>query len=349
MNSQSAGISQPSIRSTAAVSSDSSADSRSQRRRFDQPTNWHYSHPFPGDPLLSRFQPLPVILAHDRFSKGQCGWMDLMNNFVLEGHRPRPSIVCKHEFGPVMLSNANFGYAGTHGAMSGGYSMKLATKAEANPYEEPPAPGGMSHAIKRLTSCRPLGRLQIEMWYSYTAEQDRAGTGETDVRAFGVMIDLQDEEKRYFPGVRYVNSVNGSTARRWQYTQAADVTDAEWAYGTEGDWCKRGVDPQWFGRRRSDGSGDSFQWVPGGEQTLCYNESPDKINWMYLRLQVDTAAGEYVELQSGMTIFDLRGIQPTYVKPYKNLTGLVNPVIWVEADRQRRAFFFVDSVVISCE
>jgi hypothetical protein len=275
--------------------------------------------------------------------------MDLMNNFVLDGHRPRPSIVCKHEFGPVMLSNANFGYAGTHGAMSGGYALKLATKAEANPYEGPPAPGGLSHAIKRLTAFRQTGPLQLEMWFSYTAEQDRAGTGESAIRAFGAFFDVQDETYRYFPGVRYVNSANGKMIRRWQYMRAADVTDTEWAYGTEGDWCKAGVDPLWFGRRYDDGSADSFQWIPGGDQTLCYNESPDKINWMYLRLQVDTTTREYVELQAGSRVLNLRGLKPTYVEPYKGITGLINPVIWIEADQNRRVFMFVDSVLISCE
>ncbi len=309
-----------------------------------------YTHPFPTHPELTRFAPLPFLLTHDTFHRGQNGWMDLMNNFVLEGHRPRPSMVTKHEFGPVMLSNANFGYAGTHGGMSGDYVLKLATKAEANPYAGPPAPGGLSHAIKRLTTFRPPGRLQLEMWFSYTAEQDRAGTGESAIRAIGALFDLQDEEYRYFPGVRYVNSVDGTLLRRWQYMRATDdVTDAEWAYGKEGDWCKKGVDPLWFGRRYSDGGGDGFRWVPDGEQTLCYNESPDKINWMYFRMQVDTATREYVELQVGPKVFDLRGLRPTYVSPYKGITGLINPVIWIETDQNRRVFLYVDSVLISCD
>ncbi|WP_425396023.1 DUF6772 family protein [Aeoliella sp.] len=320
-----------------------------ETKRFDDSHSQRPVHPYPGMPELSRFNPLPAILAHDAFHQGQSGWMDLMNNFVLEGHRPRPSMVTKHEFGPVMLSNANFGYAGTHGGMSGTYVLKLATKAEANPYEGPPAPGGLSHAIKRLTTFRPAGRLQFEMWFSYTAEQDRAGTGESAVRAFGVLFDLQDEQYRYFPGVRYVNFADDEQIRRWQLMQAADVTDAEWAYGREGDWCKRGVDPVWFGRRYADGSGDAFQWVPNGEQLLCYNESPDKINWMYLRFQVDTATREYVELQVGPKVYDLRGTRPTYVAPYKGITGLVNPVVWIESNQQRRVFLYVDSILISCD
>ncbi len=301
------------------------------------------------DPVLSRFQPLPVILSMDTFERSQGGWMDLMNNFVLDGFKCRPSIVTKHKWGPVMLSNANFGYAGTHGAMTGGYSLKLATKPYANRYEEPPHEGGMSHAIKRLTAFRPRGLMQIEFWYAYTPEQDRCGLGEPDIRAFGTFFDIQDDEYRYFAGARYLNSVNGELKKRWQYCSAADVTDREWAYDTDGDWCKRGIDPTWFGKRRSDGSTDGFKWLPGGEQQLCYNESADKINWSYFRLTIDTAKREYVELQSGNRIFDMRGLKPTLVKRYAGVDGLVNPCLWIEADNNRRVFLFVDSIVISCE
>lgn len=301
--------------------------------------------------LYGKFRPLQTVLSYDCFDQGQNGWMDLVNSFVLEGHRPRPSIITKHRFGPVMLSNANFGYAGTHGAMSGLYSLKLATRREANPYEQPPSPGGMSHAIKRMTACPfpSSGKVQLEMWYTYTPEQDRVGLGEKDIRAFGAMFDIQDEEYRYFSGARYVNSVNGELKRRWQYMQAAEVTDEQWAYDTKGDWCRRGVDPQWFGRRNSDGATDSFQWAPDGEQTLCYNESDDKINWSYFRLTLDTARRQYVEIQSGRKVISLEGVQPTLVAPYRGINSLLNPVIWIEADTARRVFFFVDSIVISAE
>jgi hypothetical protein len=301
--------------------------------------------------MLSKYRPLSTILCHDDFDRGQCGWIDLMNNFVLPGHKCRPSIVEKHSWGPVMLSNANFGYAGTHGAMDGVYSLKLATKGEANPYEMPPAPGGMSHAIKRLTASpfAGAGLVQLEIWFAYTPEQDRIGIGEKDIRAFGLMFDVQDAEFRYFIGARYLNSVNGEMKRRWQYAQAADVTDEQWTYDTKGDWCRRGVDPQWFGKRRGDGGTDGFRWIPDGDEVLCYNESDDKINWSYLRLTIDTCKREYVELQSGRNVYNLRGLRPTYVSPYKGITSLLNAYVWIEADTNRRVFFYVDSALISVE
>lgn len=298
------------------------------------------------DGTLDRYSPLAHILCYDNFDTGLNGWIDLKPNFRFENFEPRRGTVDLTHWGPTMLSSATYQYAGTHGSMTGTYSMKLTTKRRAGRYEEIPAAGSMGHAVKRLSVHRPKGRLQFEMWYAYKPEQDRPGFSEKDVRAFGFLFDLQDEAHRYMPAVRYVNSVNGELAHRWQYAQAADVTDAEWEYGREG-WCRRGVDPCWFGRRYPDGTTDAFREVSGGEQQLCYNESDDKLNWLYLRVLVDLATREYVELQSGDQTFDLHGISPTLVDPYANITGLLNPMVWVEADTDRRVFLYVDSIVIS--
>jgi hypothetical protein len=295
------------------------------------------------------FEPLANVLCADDFDRGMCGWMDLMPNFVMPGHQPRPAAIDKTLWGPTMLSNANFCFAGTHGSMGGTYSLKLATRPVANPYNQPPAPGSLSHAIKRL-SMRGRGLTQIEAWFSYTPEQDRAGIGENDVRAFGAFFDVQDERHRYFAGVRYVNSIDGQLTRRWQYARASEgLSDRQWAYDTDGDWARAGVDPQWFGRRYDDGRTDGFQWIDGGEQQLVYNESDDKINWMYLRLTIDTAKREYVEMQCVDRVFDLRGRSPTLAAPYAGIHGLLNPVFWIEADTNRRVFLFVDSVVVSAD
>jgi hypothetical protein len=275
--------------------------------------------------------------------------MNLMPNYTLENFGVRNSIVEKTQWGPIMLSTATYRFPGTHGSMDGIYSLKMATRPVARPYEQPPAPGSISHAVKRLSMHRKPGLLQFEMWYAYTTEQDRWGLSEKDIRAFGMCFDVQDDKARNFVGVRYVNSINGEMKKEWQYMQAADVTDEEWAYGTQGDWCKRGVDPIWYGRRYPDGRTDGFQFIPNSRQELVYNESDDKINWLYLRFLYDLDKKEYVELQSRNKIFDLRGITPTHVPPYARIEGLLNPVIWIETDTNRRVFLYVDSVVISME
>ncbi|MBN2577757.1 MAG: hypothetical protein JXB10_02110 [Pirellulales bacterium] len=48
-------------------------------------------------------------------------------------------------------------------------------------------------------------------------------------------------------------------------------------------------------------------------------------------------------------MFDLRGIRPTLVQPYSGIQGLLNPLVWIETDSDRRVFLFIDSIVISCE
>jgi hypothetical protein len=302
------------------------------------------------DAGLSKYQPLKRIICYDDFDKGLNGWMDLHPNYVGKDFNTlRYSHVDKTQWGPLMLSSASFRLAGTHGSMDGTYSLKLSTRPVANTYTEAPAPGSLSHGIKRLTTHLPKGLRQYEMWYAYTPEQDRQGLSEQAMRAFGVFFDIQDDDYRYFIGARYVNAVNGEMVRRWQIFQAKDVTDVEWAYGVENDWCKMGIDAMWYGKRYADGSTDGFEWVPDGYQDLCYNESDDKINWSYLRLLIDTEKREYVELQSGSKVFDLRGTKPTLTAPYARIKGLFNPSMWVENDTDRRVFFYADSVVISGE
>lgn len=302
------------------------------------------------DAGLNKYQPLKKIICYDDFDKGLNGWMDLHPNYVGKNFNTlRYSHVDKTQWGPLMLSSASFRLSGTHGSMDGTYSLKLSTRPVANPYTEAPAPGSLSHGIKRLTTHLPKGLRQFEMWYAYTPEQDRQGLSEQAMRAFGVFFDIQDDDYRYFIGARYVNAVNGEMVRRWQIFQAKDVTDVEWAYGVEDDWCKMGIDAMWYGKRYADGSTDGFEWVPDGYQDLCYNESDDKINWGYLRLLIDTEKREYVELQSGTKIFDLRGTKPTLTAPYARIKGLFNPSIWVENDTDRRVFFHADSIVISAE
>ena len=305
---------------------------------------------------LARFDPLEHVLVHDVFDTGQHGWMALLPNFTqAPDFDTRRSIIDKSQWPPVMLSSATYRYPGTHGSLSGTYSLKIPTRPVCRPYAEPPAPGSMGHAIKRMSFHRSTrGLHQIEMWFAYTVEQDRirgmedlAGISENAVRAFGAGFDIQERGERYFVGARYLNAMDGTPVRKWQIMQAADVTDREWAYGAEGEWNKRGIDPMWYGRRHPDGSTDGYQFVPAGEQLLCYNETDCKINWLYFRLLFDTAKREYVELQAQDAVYDLRGTAVSAVAGYARIDGLMNPVIFVENDAPRRVFLYVDSVVIS--
>lgn len=302
------------------------------------------------DRQLERFRPLSRIITFDDFDTGFNGWMDLTPNYVEENYESFPSAVDLSSWAPSMLSSASMRFAASHGSMDGTYSLKLTTRPVSAPHTEPPADGSMGVVLKRLSRFGDPTLIQIEAWYAYTPEQDREGHGEEDIRAFGFYFDIQDGEHRYMPGVRYVNSLGGRLVKRWQYWKASEgVTHEDWNFGVEDGWCKPGIDNLWYGRRHEDGSSDGYQWVPGGDQDLLYNESPDKINWLYFRLTVDVAKREYVELQSMDQVFDLRGIQPTLADRYRAIDNLINPIFYVETDADRSVHLFLDSVVYSTE
>ncbi len=307
---------------------------------------------------LDRFNPLKKVLVCDVFNNGFNGWVTLMPNFTqAPDFGTREGVIDKKQWPPVMLSSATYRCPGTHGSMSGTYSLRLSTRPLASRYEEIPLAGSMGHAAKRLSFHRPeRGLVQFEMWFAYTAEQDRvsgtqdlAGLSECSIRAFGASFDMQEGGERYFAGARYLNSVNGGLKQRWQVMKAAECTDEEWTFGRQGEWCRRGVDPFWYGRRYPDGRHDGFCDVPGAQQQLCYNETDCKINWLYFRLLIDTARREYVELQCEDVTFAVRGIDFTLVPGYARIEKLLNPNIWVENDTNRRVFLYVDSVLISME
>lgn len=305
------------------------------------------------------YQPLPNILCYDDFNQGLNGWLPLTPNWKQDELDYFPSQRRHIDWGTPMLSTATFPYAGTHGAMQGTYSMKIPTRAVAAPAQDFPPAGSLGIGIKRLTILQ-RGLLKIEMWHAFKPEQDRPGIGESDVRAIGFTWDIQDAEKRYFCGVRYMNAANGKMQQRWQYLKASDGTDEEWgemgesAVGAEPGnaahakvYIQRGLGSEHLGRRDSEGGGEGFADVPGGHQALCYNETPDKINWHYFAFTVDLAKREYVELRSVNQVYDLRGIQPTLTEPYPRISFLLNPLLWIETDTDRRAFWFIDSIMIS--
>lgn len=299
---------------------------------------------------LERFNPLGRVITYDDFDTGYNGWMDLTPNFVYDDYESFDSVVDLTSWPATQLSSAAMRFVSSHGSMEGTYSLKLTTAPTGGPHTEPPRPGSMGHAIKRLSRFGDPDLIQIEAWYSYTPAQDRSGVGENDIRAIGFFFDVQDSEYRYMPGVRYVNALGGKPVRRWQYYRVADgVTVNDWSFGIDDAWCVPGVDNQWYGRRFEDGSGDGYQWIPGGEQELLFNESPDKINWLYFRLTVDVRRRRYVELQSMDQVFDMRDLEPTLVPGYNSIKDLINPVFFVETDTDRSVNLFLDSVVYSCE
>ena len=107
--------------------------------------------------LRSRYQPLKRVLSYDVFNTGFNGWMTLMPNFTEYPDFDVPkTLVNKDQWPPVMLSSATFRYPGTHGAMSGTYSLKLSTRPVAAPYDGDS--GGRLSGTCHLSGFRSLVR-----------------------------------------------------------------------------------------------------------------------------------------------------------------------------------------------
>lgn len=295
------------------------------------------------------FSPLPRVLVADDFDTGMNGWLDLRPNFVAPDFREHSDEIDLIHWGPTMLSSATFAFGGTHGSAQGTYSLKISSRAAAGAADQPPAPGSMGLSIKRLALPADTRRIRIEALVAYKVEQDRPGLGVNDLRAFGLFVDLQDAEHRYMPGVRYVNAIDNEPVRRWQFYSPTEDTDEQWSYGTDG-WHKAGIDPQWFGERRADGSTSATSWFENGDQHLIYNESDDKLNWTPISLTIDLETRSYEEFRVGTrTLRFPEHAHPTWAPAYSDIEGLLNPVFFVEAGTDRRVSLFVDSVVISAE
>ena len=146
--------------------------------------------------------------------------------------------------------------------------------------------------------------------------------------------------------------------QHWQLFKADESSDEPWGFkgsSAPGDTpdekitIVRGIDATWLGTRREDGSSNGFYDVPDSVQKLCYNETPDKINWHYFALTVDLVNQEYVSLESVDRKWDLRGIKGTVVQRYPRIDWILNPVVFIETDTDRRVFLYVDSIVNSWE
>lgn len=171
------------------------------------------------DPALSRFNPLDRILVHDEFNTGTHGWIELLGNY--DGHGDLDTVDDHmRDFRPPQLSSCNFFDVGTHGAMSGTYALKVATR---------PVAGHTGVAIRRLTMAG-RGRVQFEAYLTFKTEAaseenqaaHKAGAGEWDANlhpseqqfgAFTIATDICDGV-RYHCVARYLNTDVENRLRR---------------------------------------------------------------------------------------------------------------------------------------
>jgi hypothetical protein len=300
------------------------------------------------DPTLSKFRPLRRILAMDDFNTGLHGWVELGGNY--DGRGDFHSLD-RHfrDFRPPQLSGCNFFDVGTHGAMSGTYALKLATR---------PYPGHTATAIRRLTMSG-RGLLQIEAYLAFKAEATVNGSSEVNAfgdmdwdgnrhpseaqfGAFTVATDLcGDNGLRYHTVARYQNAdAEGRMTRQWMYPVVPEPTPRERYQGK--------VDYPYAADFTAPNPDD---WrVYGEPQELCMNEVPTKVNWHYLRWVIDTEARRNVELQLNDRVMDWTDVPvPPYEERYGSLENLLNFYFSVRTLSGQRNFLFLDSVLISAE
>lgn len=280
------------------------------------------------DPRLSRFDPLSRIIAYDDFDNGPQGWTPLVGNYEDSLDSMLPEY---WDLRGPMLSNLTVWDTGTDGSSMGNYAMKLATRAKAS---------SLAVAIKRLTF-RQLGPIRLEAYFTFKPEASELRLSETDVRAFGVLFDLQDidnhsrDKERVMPHVRYLNALDGKHVGRWQFKSKRE------AFANIGGTGKT--------KSHFHLAADGWEDIPGGEQLLCYNEIATKQNWYYLRLDFDLAKWQYGTLQCNNRVYDLISLPPMRMPAMANLWCMLNTVFFVESDTDKRAFLYLDSILLSGE
>ncbi|MCW1754092.1 DUF6772 family protein [Rhizobium acaciae] len=277
------------------------------------------------DPALSRFDPLPRILSFDDFSRGHCGWSQLVGNYEDNLDVMLPGFA---QHSSAMLSTLGHWDAGSHGGMDSSYALKIATKAK---------PGAQNVAIKRHTF-RKRGPIRFEIFFTFKPEATELKLSETDVRSIGFLFDLQcgdrdGDGERVMPHLRFLNALDGKHLQKWQYKRETtsftaigreDKTVSHYHLAPEG-WLD----------------------LPDGDQRLCYNEIPTKVNWSYMRFDFDLASMKATGLQCNDRNFDVSGFESIRIPAMKNLWCMLNFCLFAETDVAKRAFLYVDSICIS--
>jgi len=225
-----------------------------------------------------------------------------------------------------MLSPVAMWDTGSHGSFGGTYCLKTATRAKQ---------GSQNVSLKRVTFRHP-GPIQVECYFCFKPEAAELELSELDVRAVGVLLDLQDGEsgnRRVMPHLRYLNALDGVPMLKWQYKQAR----APFAtIGTSGKTVSH-----------YHLAAEGWEDVPDGGQKLCYNEVPTKINWHYLKVGFDLRAMRFTAFQCNDRSFDVSRMAPLVIPAMANLWCMLNLAVFVETDVDKRAFLFLDSVCLS--
>ena len=277
------------------------------------------------DPRLSRFDPLPRIIAFDDFDRGFCGWTQLVGNYE---HSLDVMLPGYAQHSAAMLSSCTAWEFGSHGSFDGTYSLKVATR---------PRSGAQNVAIKRLTF-RRRGPIRLEFYFTFKPEASELRLSETDVRSVGFLYDLQSGDQdadafRIMPHMRFLNALEGEHVQKWQFKRR---TTPFKPLGNENKTVTH-----------YHLSPDDWEDLPGGGQRLCYNEIPTKINWHYACFDFDLETWRATHFRCNDRVFDVASCEPIRIPGMRNLWCMLNLAFFAEADTDKRAFFYIDSVCLS--
>lgn len=279
------------------------------------------------DPQLSRFDPLPRIICLDDFDRGMCGWTQLVGNYEDSLDAMLPGYA---QHSHAMLSTLPNWDFGSHGGVDGSYALKIATR---------PKKGAQNVAIKRLTF-RRAGPIRLEAYFTFKPEATDLQLSETDIRSFGFLYDLQIGDTsgpgdRVMPHLRFLNAQDGKHLQKWQFKRRTTPIKP---IGNAGKTITHyHLAP------------DDWEDLPGGEQRLCYNEIPTKVNWHYLRFDFDLASMQATRFQVNDRVFAMDGFDCIRIPAMKNLWCMLNLAFFAETDTDKRAFTYLDSVCLSGE
>jgi hypothetical protein len=276
-------------------------------------------------PELSRFEPLKRIIAFDDFDRGHCGWVQHQGNYDGDFDSVLPGYA---QMQPPMLSTLPNWDFGSHGGIDGNYVLKVQTL---------PTAGARSSCVKRLTF-RDAGAIRLEFYFTFKPEATELTLSETDVRAFGLLFDLQSGDatpngERVMPHLRFLNARDGDHVQKWQFKRAVEKA-ATLSNKTA----------------THDHMADSgWEDLPGGAQKLCYNEIPTKVNWHYGRIDLDLRDLRVTGFRINDRVHDMRNFSEMRMPAWKNLWCMLNILFFVETDVDKRAWAALDSICLSAE
>lgn len=298
------------------------------------------------DPVLSKFNPLSRILTVDDFSRGLNGWTELVANHNAGGDL---ATIDPHmrDFRPPQLSNCSFFDVGSHGALTGDYAMKLATR---------PITGSTAVAIRRLCMAG-TGRVQFEAYLAYKTEAVSHGAGSPVDDSAGWDGNTHPSE-RWFGSFSLGTDLCAAGGLRYHCVARYQNTDLEnrftraWMYPTIPEPTpKERLDGKYDLPPRADylAPGPEY-WAQFATQSMCYNEVPTKVNWHYVRWLIDTSDRRNIELQVNSETHDMRHVPvPPYEERYESLEDLLNFHISVRTHGNVRNLLFLDSAVVSVD